>query len=183
MIRIVDWAAAKPQSKVVTRFLQRSAFPEEAEKAAAEVLSGIRAKGDAAVAHYVEKFEGAKLTPKKFRVTDAELAAAEAQVPSALKRAVKDAHARVLCFSKASLRAPWTMKTPKGGTAGEFYSPMDRVGVYVPGGTAPLASTSVMTVTLAKAAGVREIVACTPAGPTGTPNPVLLYALRLAGAT
>ena len=183
MIRIIDWSVAKPQSKIVTRFLQRSAFPEEAEKAAAEVLSAIRAEGDAAVARYVAKFEGAKLTPKKFRVTDRELAAAEAQVPSALKRAVKDAHARVMRFSKASLRAPWTMKTPKGGTAGEFYSPMDRVGVYVPGGTAPLASTSVMTVTLAKAAGVKEIVACTPAGPTGTPNPVLLYALKLAGAT
>ena len=183
MIRIVDWAAEKPQSKIVARFLQRSAFPEEAEKAAAEVLAAIRAEGDAAVARYVAKFEGAKLTPKKFRLTDAELAAAEAQVPPELKRAVKDAHARVMRFSKASLRAPWTMKTPKGGTAGEFYSPMDRVGVYVPGGTAPLASTSVMTVTLAKAAGVKEIVACTPAGPTGTPNPVLLYALKLAGAT
>ena len=183
MIRIVDWAAEKPQSKIVARFLQRSAFPEEAEKAAAEVLAAIRAEGDAAVARYVAKFEGAKLAPKKFRVTDAELAAAEAQVPPALKRAVKDAHVRVMRFSKASLRAPWTMKTPKGGTAGEFYSPMDRVGVYVPGGTAPLASTSVMTVTLAKAAGVKEIVACTPAGPTGTPNPVLLYALKLAGAT
>ena len=183
MIKIVDWSVAKPQSKVVTRFLQRSAFPEEAEKAAAEVLAAIRAEGDVAVARYVAKFEGAKLSPKRFRVTDAELSAAEAQVPPVLKRAVKDAHARVMRFSKASLRAPWTMKTPKGGTAGEFYSPMDRVGVYVPGGTAPLASTSVMTVTLAKAAGVREIVACTPAGPTGTPNPVLLYALKLAGAT
>ena len=183
MIRIIDWSVAKPQSKIVTRFLQRSAFPEEAEKAASEVLAAIRAEGDAAVARYVEKFEGAKLTPKKFRVTDAELSAAEAQVPPALKRAVKDAHARVMRFSKASLRAPWTMNTPRGGTAGEFYSPMDRVGVYVPGGTAPLASTSVMTVTLAKAAGVKEIVACTPAGPTGTPNPVLLYALKLAGAT
>ena len=183
MIKIVDWSVAKPQSKIVTRFLQRSAFPEEAEKAAAEVLAAIRAEGDVAVARYVAKFEGAKLSPKRFRVTDAELSAAEAQVPSALKRAVKDAHARVMRFSKASLRSPWTMKTPKGGTAGEFYSPMDRVGVYVPGGTAPLASTSVMTVTLAKAAGVKEIVACTPAGPTGTPNPVLLYALKLAGAT
>ena len=183
MIKIVNWSASRPQGKVVTSFLQRSAFPEEAEKAAAEVLASIRAEGDAAVARYVAKFEGAKLSPKRFRVTAAELAAAEEQVPPALKRAVKDAHARVLRFSKASLRAPWTMKTPKGGTAGEFYSPMDRVGVYVPGGTAPLASTSVMTVTLAKAAGVREIVACTPAGPTGTPNPVLLYALKLAGAT
>jgi len=183
MIKIVEWSVAKPQSKTVTRFLQRSAFPEEAEKAATEVLAAIRAEGDVAVARYVAKFEGAKLSPKRFRVTDAELSAAEAQVPPALKRAVKDAHARVMRFSKASLRAPWTMKTPKGGTAGEFYSPMDRVGVYVPGGTAPLASTSVMTVTLAKAAGVKEIVACTPAGPTGTPNPVLLYALKLAGAT
>ena len=180
MVRIVEWAAEKPQSKVVTKFLARSAFPEEAEKAAAEVLAAIRAEGDAAVARYVEKFEGAHLTPKRFRVTEKELAAAEAAVAPDLKRAVKDAYARVMRFSKASLRKPWTMKTPKGGTAGEFFSPMDRVGVYVPGGTAPL---SVMTVTLAAAAGVKEIVACTPAGPTGTPNPVLLYALKLAGAT
>ena len=183
MVRIVEWAAEKPQSRVVTKFLARSAFPEEAEKAAAEVLAAIRAEGDAAVARYVAKFEGAHLTPKRFRVTDKELAAAEAAVAPDLKRAVKDAYARVMRFSKASLRKPWTMKTPKGGTAGEFFSPMDRVGVYVPGGTAPLASTSVMTVTLAAAAGVKEIVACTPAGPTGTPNPVLLYALKLAGAT
>ena len=183
MVRIVEWAAEKPQSKVVTKFLARSAFPEEAEKAAAEVLAAIRAEGDAAVARYVAKFEGAHLTPKHFRVTDKELVVAEAAVAPDLKRAVKDAYARVMRFSKASLRKPWTMKTPKGGTAGEFFSPMDRVGVYVPGGTAPLASTSVMTVTLAAAAGVKEIVACTPAGPTGTPNPVLLYALKLAGAT
>ena len=183
MVRIVKWAANKPQSKVVTRFLARSAFPEEAEKAAAEVLSAIRAEGDAAVARFVAKFEGARLTPKQFRVSEKELAAAEAQVPPALKRAVKDAYARVMKFSKASLRQPWTIRTPRGGTEGEFFSPMDRVGVYVPGGTAPLASTSVMTVTLARAAGVKEIVACTPAGPTGTPNPVLLYALKLAGAT
>ena len=183
MIRIVEWAASRPQSRYSSRFLERSAFPEEAEKAAAEVLAAIRAEGDAAVARYVAKFEGARLAPARFRVTEAELDAAEAQVAPALKRAVKDAHRRVMKFSKASLRSPWRMKTPRGGVAGEFFSPMDRVGVYVPGGTAPLASTSVMTVTLARAAGVGEIVACTPAGPTGTPNPVLLYALRLAGAT
>ena len=183
MIRIVEWAASRPQSRYISRFLERSAFPDEAEKAAAEVLAAIRAEGDAAVARYVAKFEGARLAPARFRVTEAELDAAEAQVAPALKRAVKDAHRRVMKFSKASLRSPWRMKTPRGGVAGEFFSPMDRVGVYVPGGTAPLASTSVMTVTLARAAGVGEIVACTPAGPTGTPNPVLLYALRLAGAT
>ena len=183
MLRVVDWSEKNRQSKAVTSFLERSAFPEEAEKAASEVLAAIRAKGDAAVAEYVAKFEGAKLSPRQFRVSDAELKRVDGAVPAALKRAVKDAHVRVMRFSKASLREAWTMKTPRGGSAGEFFSPMDRVGVYVPGGTAPLASTSVMTVTLAKAAGVREIVACTPAGKTGEVNPVLLYALKLAGAT
>ena len=183
MLRIVDWSAKKKPSKVVTSFLARSAFPAEAETAASAVLAAIRARGDAAVAEYVAKFEGAKLVPAQFRVSAAELKKVDAAVPAALKRAVKDAHARVLRFSKASLRAPWTMKTPRGGRAGEFFSPMDRVGVYVPGGTAPLASTSIHTVTLAKAAGVKEIVACTPAGKTGAVNPVLLYALKLAGAT
>ena len=183
MLRIVDWSAKKRPSKIVTSFLARSAFPAEAETAASAVLAAIRARGDAAVAEYVAKFEGAKLAPAQFRVSAAELKKVDAAVPAALKRAVKDAHARVLRFSKASLRSPWTMKTPRGGRAGEFFSPMDRVGVYVPGGTAPLASTSIHTVTLAKAAGVKEIVACTPAGKTGAVNPVLLYALKLAGAT
>ena len=178
MIRIV-----KSGSPVVERFNARPAFPEEAEKAAAEVLAAIRKDGDAAVAKYVEKFEGAKLSPRRFRVSAAEMSAATAKVPAAVRRAVEDAHRRVMKFSKASLRKPWTMKTPRGGSAGEFFSPMDRVGVYVPGGTAPLASTAIMTVTLAKAAGVREIVACTPAGRTGEVNPVLLHALALAGAT
>ena len=182
MIKIVNWSPAK-RSRVVDEFLSRSAFPEEAEKAASAVLSDIRARGDDAVAEAVAKFEGAKLAPRQFRVSEKDLAAAEAAVPADLKKAVKDAYRRVMRFSRASLRKPWKIKTPKGGAEGEFYSPMDRVGVYVPGGTAPLASTSVMTVTLAAAAGVKEIVACTPAGRTGEVNPVLLYALRLAGAT
>ena len=175
MLKIVEWSEKKRQGRTITAFLERSAFPAEAEKAAAEVLAAIRVRGDAAIAEYVAKFEGAKLAPGAFRVSAVELKKVDAAVPMALKRAVRDAHARVMRFSKASLRAAWTMKTPRGGLAGEFFSPMDRVGVYVPGGTAPLASTSVMTVTLAKAAGVEEIVACTPAGKTGAVNPVLLY--------
>ena len=177
MIRIV-----KAGDKRIEAFNARPAFPEEAEKAAAAALAEIRLHGDKAVAELVAKFEGAKLKPSQFAVK-ADLKTLEKSIDPKLVKAVKDAHKRVMRFSKASLRQAWTMKTPKGGTAGEFYSPMDRVGVYIPGGTAPLASTSVMTVTLAKAAGVKEIVACTPAGKTGEVNPVLLYALVLAGAT
>jgi len=175
MIRIV-----KTGDRRIEAFNARPAFPEEAEKAAAAVLADIRANGDRAVRAAVARFEGFKGTRLRLEVEVEEL---KKRIDPKIAKAVRDAHARVLRFSKASLRKPWSMKTPRGGSAGEFYSPMDRIGVYIPGGTAPLASTSVMTVTLAKAAGVREIVACTPAGKDGRVNPVLLYALKLAGAT
>lgn len=174
MIRIVKAGDAR-----VEKFNARPAFPDVAEKAAAEVLADIRKGGDKAVARYVRKFEGARLKPSDFLVGEMDFS----KIDKSIIKAVKDAHKRVMKFSKASLREGWSMATPRGGSAGEFYSPMDRVGVYVPGGTAPLASTSIMTVTLAKAAGVKEIVACTPAGKTGEVNPVLVYALKLAGAT
>ena len=177
MIRIV-----KVGDRRIEAFNARPAFPEEAEKAAAAALADVRARGDAAVLELVAKFEGYRARDARALRLDLSKVA-EKGIDPRVVRAVKDAHRRVMRFSRASLRGAWRMKTPRGGLAGEFFSPMDRVGVYVPGGTAPLASTSVMTVTLAKAAGVREIVACTPAGRDGKVNPVLLYALKLAGAT
>lgn len=177
MIRIVN--AGDPR---IERFNARPAFPEEAEKAAFEVLAQIKRGGDSAVMSAVAKFEGFKARKAADLAVSLDDCDAGA-IPRPVLRAVADAHRRVLKFSRASLRASWSMKTPCGGSAGEFFSPMDRVGVYIPGGTAPLASTSIMTVTLAKAAGVKEIVACTPAGRDGRVNPVLLHALKLAGAT
>ena len=177
MIRIVEAGDG-----LVGKFSARPAFPEEAEAAASEVLSDIRRRGDAAVLDAVARFEGFRARRASDLKVDMSTCGSEGIAP-VLVRAVRDAHRRVMRFSKASLRRPWSMKTPRGGSEGEFFTPMDRVGVYIPGGTAPLASTSVMTVTLAKAAGVKEIVACTPAGKDGRVNPVLLYALKLAGAT
>ncbi len=175
MIRIVQ-----SKDRRVEMFNARPAFPEEAEKAAAEVLAAIRREGDRAVRRYVAKFEGYHGASLK---VEAELGALERSLAPELVKAVKAAHRRVEKFSRASLRQAWSIETARGGRLGEFFSPMDRVGVYIPGGTAPLASTSLMTVTLAKVAGVKEIVAATPAGKTGKVNPVLLYALKLAGAT
>ncbi|MBP5284717.1 MAG: histidinol dehydrogenase [Kiritimatiellae bacterium] len=177
MIRI-----AKPGSRYVEQFNARPAFPEEAEKAAREVLADIRVHGEKAVRKYVGKFEGFRCGGGESLRIDMSGITAKG-ISREVLRALADAHRRVLRFSRASLRGAWKMRTPGGGSAGEFYSPMDRVGVYVPGGTAPLASTAIMTATLAKAAGVREIVACTPAGKSGEVDRVLLYALKLAGAT
>ena len=179
MIRIVG-----AKDEAVAQFNARAAFPEEAEEAARSVLGDIRQRGDAAVADAVAKFEGAKLEPSQFRLPIPDVQELAKTLPERIVKAVNLAHENVRRFSELSLRGPWSKPTPSGaGEYGEYFTPMERVGVYIPGGTAPLASTSIHTVTLAKVAGVKEIVACTPAGKTGEVNPVLLYALALAGAT
>jgi len=104
-------------------------------------------------------------------------------VPADVCAAVRDAHRRIAAFARAGLRRDWERRTPGGGRVGERFAPLDRVGVYVPGGAAPLVSTALMTVTLARVAGVPAIVACTPGGRDGRVNPALLYALDVAGAT
>ena len=179
---ILSWSVKKGHAEV-DAFLSRPAFAPEAESAASELLADIRKRGDAAVLAAAKRFDGASLKRAEMRVSADELRLAAKAVPARVKRAVKDAHGRVKRYAEAGLREAWHMRTPRGGYTGEFFSPMERVGVYVPGGTAPLASTAVMTVTLAKAAGVKEIVACTPCGKDKTVNPVLLFALKAAGAT
>ena len=179
---IVKSGAARP-AKAVRDFFARPAIDPKAEAVAAEILKDVRARGDAAVIDAVRRIDGASLTAKSMRVSAAELAAAEKATPAAVKRCVREAHRRVAAFARAGMRPDWSIRTPHGGVLGERFLPFERVGVYVPGGTAPLASTSVMTATLAQVAGVKEIVAITPCARDGSVNPTLLYALKLAGCT
>jgi histidinol dehydrogenase len=88
-----------------------------------------------------------------------------------------------MAFARAGMKKNWFMPSPKGGMLGEQFAPLERVGIYIPGGQAPLVSTALMTATLAKAAGVPEIVACSPVGSPAQMNPFLLVALEMAGAT
>lgn len=164
-------------------FLASPAVDPAADDLARRVLTDIRARGDTEVAAYTKEFNRLNLKPAAFAVRAAELGQARREVPASFRRAVKDVIARVTRFAQAGLRRDWTLTAPCGGTLGERFLPLDRVGVYVPGGAAPLASTVLMTVPLARVAGVPEIVACTPAGPDGRVNPHILYALEQAGAT
>ncbi len=154
-----------------------------AEKAAVEVLADIRVRGDAAVRHWMSRFEKKALEPREWRVPASDLAAAAKAIDPAFRRAAAEAHRRIRAFARAGLRKNWRLNDGHGAQLGERFVPYDRVGVYVPGGAAPLASTVLMTVTLARTAGVKEIVACTPADAEGRINPYVLYALKLAGAT
>lgn len=180
--RIVTSSAKNPIARVV-EFLSRPAFDPTAEKVAAELLADIRARGNQAVLDAVKRIDGVELTPETMLVSKEELAEAEKAVPEDVKRNVQEAHRRVSAFAKAGMRPDWSIDTPHGGKLGERFLPLDRVGVYIPGGTAPLASTSIMTATLAQVAGVPEIVAVTPCAKDGSVNPVLFYALVIAGAT
>ena len=115
MIRIV-----KAGDRRIERFNARPAFPEEAEKAAAQVLADIRRDGDKAALAAVAKFEGFEATKASQLKVDLARVSADGIDPK-IVRAVNDAHRRVLRFSKASLRKDWSMKTPRGGSAGECF--------------------------------------------------------------
>ncbi len=181
-VRIAKWSPSRP-SDVVSAFLSRPAFAPEAEAVARETLALIREKGDEAVAECIRKFDGADLPAGQFAVTQEERKAAIETVDTDFKRAATETYKRIQKFAQAGLRKDWTIPTPKGGLVGEQFVPLARVGTYIPGGAAPLASTALMTVTLARVAGVLEIVACTPAGKDGKVDPYLLYALDLAGTS
>ena len=167
----------------VNDFLHRPAFLPEAETAARTVLDAVRARGDDAVLEAAARFDKVTLTAGQLAITKAERMAVLDEVDGDFKRAAGDALARISRFAKAGLRKDWSIQSPKGGTLGEQFTPLDRVGCYIPAGAAPLASTALMTVALAKVAGVQEIVACSPCDKQGRINPFVLYALDLAGAT
>jgi histidinol dehydrogenase len=180
MLSINNWNPARP-SKAIQAFLDRPRVDARIEDRARRILQGVRKGGDRVVRRYIKQFDGATLTALK--VSKAETAAATETVDAAFRKAAALTRRRVTTFCRAGMRKDWSIPTPGAGRVGEQFSPIDRVGVYIPGGTAPLVSTCLMTVTLAKLAGVREIVACTPPAADGGVNPYLNYTLAYAGAT
>lgn len=160
-----------------------SLFDPVIEQRARDIIEAVRTRGDAALLEFTERFDGAKLSAEQLAVTPAESFSASVQADEALRAAVSEAEKNVGAFARKSRRRNWQMKNSHGATVGEKFDAFGRVGIYIPGGTAPLASTAIMTITLAKAAGCRDIVVCTPCGKDGGINPALLFAVRAAGAT
>jgi histidinol dehydrogenase len=148
-----------------------------------EILAAVAKEGDTALLHYTKKFGGPDLAPYQIPVAPSEIAEASNALPAETRKAIDAARSNVRSFAKRSLRKSWFMKNRQGAITGERFDPFQRVGIYIPGGTAPLVSTAVMTCTLAEAAGVPEIVAVTPAGPDGKVHPALLAALSRCGAS
>ncbi len=177
----------RPKDKAYRRgieSLKRSYEADPAVRATVEEILGAVAKeGDEALLRYTKKFGGPDLAPYQIPVTPLEISEACNALPAETRKAIDAARSNVRAFAKRSLRKSWFMKNRQGAITGERFDPFQRVGIYIPGGTAPLVSTAVMTCTLAEAAGVPEIVAVTPSGPDGKVHPALLAALSRCGAT
>jgi histidinol dehydrogenase len=160
-----------------------SLFDPVIEQRTRAILDDVQKRGDAALLELTGRFDGAKLRADQLAVTQAELMAASLKADESLRAAVAEAERNIADFAKKSRRKDWEMKNSHGAKVGEKFDPFQRVGIYIPGGTAPLVSTALMTITLARVAGCKEIVVCTPCGKDGSINSALVFAARAAGAT
>lgn len=152
--------------------------PEEVVR---RILRDVRDRGDDALIEWTARLDGVTLTPDRFLVSDLDIAGAYDAVDSEVVAALERAAERVAQFH-ARLPAQSWMTTEMGGMLGQVIRPLDRVGIYIPGGSAPLASTLLMTAQVARQAGVPEIVACAPPQPgTGLPHPLIQVAADIAG--
>ena len=160
-----------------------SLFDPMIEERTRTILDVVRARGDEALLEFTERFDGAQLSVSQLGVTQAELMTASLKADDSLRAAIAEAQKNIANFARKSLRKGWKTRNSHGASVGEKFDPFQRVGIYIPGGTAPLVSTALMTIVLAKVAGCPEIVVCTPCGKDGSINPALLFAARQAGAT
>jgi histidinol dehydrogenase len=146
-----------------------------------EVLQAVKRQGDRAVLHYTEEYDQIALQPEDLRVSGSELEAAYHQVPSELIDAIRLACRQVEAFHRQRVPKSWVQFAEDDVVLGKRYTPVDRAGLYVPGGRAAYPSTVIMNVIPAKVAKVPRIVMTTPPGPNKSVNPAVLVAAQEAG--
>lgn len=155
---------------------------EEQERVVRTILNDVRKKGDEAVLSYTEKFDGVRLTAADLPVTEKEIEEAYSMVDPTLPDVIRKALVHILSYHEKQKRNSWITTTEEGTMLGVRILPMEKVGVYVPGGKAAYPSSVLMNIVPAKVAGVDEIVMVTPCGKDGRVNPAVLVAAKEAGA-
>jgi histidinol dehydrogenase len=146
-----------------------------------EIVQTVRRQGDKAVIHYTAEFDGQTLTVDRLRVSGAELDAAYQQVSKELLKAIELAAANIEAFHRQRLPKSWVTFGEDNVVLGKRYNPVDRAGIYVPGGRACYPSTVLMNAIPAKVAGVPQIAMVTPPGAEKALNPAVLVAAQVAG--
>jgi histidinol dehydrogenase len=171
-----------PQKKDWKTILERpTKTVEDIESVVNEVFTDIQKNGDTAVAKYTQKFDG--VTLERNLVSESEIDEAITLVSSELKKAIILAKENITKFHSAQKTAKVFVETIKGVSCWQEKRPIQKVGLYVPGGTAPLLSTVLMLAIPAKIAGCKEVVLCSPPNKEGKIHPAILYAANLCGVT
>lgn len=173
MIRIMDY------SKCGNDIFIRESYASGVEDIVADIISDVRKNGDEALYRYSSKFDGADLS--SLEVSEEEINAAFEAVDSDLIEVIKEAKKNIWAFHENQKRSGFIMTGEGGAVMGQRVIPLDRVGLYVPGGTAAYPSSVLMNCVPALIAGVEEIVMVTPPSKDGGVNPVILAAAKIAG--
>ena len=171
-----------PDENQLKEILKRPVFDSsELETLVSDVLNNVRNNGDIAVKEYTAKFDGVELS--NIAVTPEEIEEAKGLVDETLKNAIDKAKRNIEKFHAAQKQEPLQMETSFGVECWRKSVPISKVGLYIPGGTAPLFSTVLMLGVPANIAGCEEIILCTPPNKEGKINPVILYTANLIGVT
>ncbi len=171
-----------PKKETWNEILARPAFDTEyLRRTVVDILDEVKKSGDAALKRFARKFD--KVDLEDFLVTEQEFVEAERQITGDLKTAINRAKANIEKFHAAQAEKPEIIETTAGVFCWRKSVPIEKVGLYIPAGTAPLFSTVLMLAVPAQLAGCRDIVLCSPPDKNGRVNAATLYAARLCGAT
>ena len=179
MIQIYEFDQLAPE-QILNRDIRAEKNVEDVVDA---IIADVRARGDEALVEYAAKFDGAALTEDTLQVTQAEIDAAFAEMDPYFLETLRQAAANIEAFHKQQVHKNFVMTGQAGVLLGQKYTPIEKAGVYVPGGTAAYPSTVLMDVIPARVAGVSDIVMTTPAGRDGRVDAVILAAAATAGVT
>lgn len=184
MIRILE-TRNTPPAKLEKILLGKHAEPELAriETSVRKIVDAVSREGDRAVARFSKKFDGVALRPAQFKVDQSEISGAYDRLSAKSIRALRRAHKNIAAFHKKHLCRNWLDRNPDGSAVGQRLTPIERVGVYCPGGKALYPSSVLMNIVPARVAGCTEIVMVSPPSSNGTIHPGLLVAADMAGAT
>jgi histidinol dehydrogenase len=152
---------------------------DDIRNAVLEIIKGVKTDGNAALLYYTQTLDRCELT--QLQVTEAEIQEAFASVPDSLLQIIREAAGNIRAFHEKQLEATWTYEPKPGVVLGQHITPIERVGLYVPGGKATYPSTVLMDAIPALVAGVTSLVMVTPPGRDGKINPHILAAAKIAG--
>jgi len=172
----------RPGSKELTKLYDRGLdIKKRVRQKVSNIVEDVRLHGDDALIKYTRQFDKVKLKPRQLKVTAGEINGAYQNMDPKLVSSFKVAIENIIQFYKKQLKKSWKIKDKEGIVLGEQITPLDTVGIYIPAGTAPLASTVYMTVLPAKVAGVKRIVLISPPNQYGSVEPYILVMANLLG--